>query len=151
MRQIQLTAMEAGGEAATPVNPPPPPAPAESPDKASGGSRALAFVGFLILAFCCAVMAVAAADIGDTPRCNDRAGIEAKARENPGQQIECFDGGSTKKALTVGLMWPGAAFAGLAALLALVFTFTGRNGRRLMLVVALAIALSGLGILIGSL
>jgi hypothetical protein len=113
--------------------------------------RALAFIGFLLLAFACAVMIVAAADIGDTPTCDDKAGLIEKARANPGEKIECFDGSSAKKSITLGLMYPGGVLAGIAALLALVFTFNGRNGRRLMMVVAAAIVLSGLGILIGSL
>jgi len=107
--------------------------------------RALALLGFLVLAFGAAVMAVAAADIGKTPTCADvRSGKELP------RDGKCFDGGSTKKSISVGLMWPGAAVGGLAALLALVFTVTGRNGRRLMMVIAAAIVLSGLGILIGS-
>ncbi len=48
-------------------------------------------------------------------------------------------------------MWPGGVLAGVAAVLALAFAVTGRNGRRVLIVVALAIVLSGLGLLIGSL
>jgi heme A synthase len=47
-------------------------------------------------------------------------------------------------------MWPGGVLAGLAALLALAFAVTGRNGRRVMWVAALAIVLSGLAFLIGA-
>ena len=147
MTELQMSMMEAGSEppAPPPADPPPPPPPPPS-DRASGGRRSLAFLGFVVLAFGCAVMAVAAADIGTTPTCADvQSGKAAVPSDN-----QCFDGGSTKKAVTVGMMWPGAVLAGIAALLALVFTVTGRNGRRVMLVTAAAIVVSGLGILIGS-
>ena len=40
-------------------------------DKAGGGWRALGVVLALALAFACAVMVIAMADIGDTPTCDD--------------------------------------------------------------------------------
>jgi hypothetical protein len=148
MTELQMSMMEAGSEppAPPPADPPPPPPPPPPPsDRASRGRRALAFLGFLVLAFGCAVVVVAAADIGKTPTCAD-----VNAHKADPYKGKCFDGGSTKKAVSVGLMWPGGVLAGVAALLALVFTVTGRNGRRVMLVTAAAIVVSGLGILIGS-
>lgn len=145
MREIQLTAMEAGTGAATPPPPPPPP-PGASSGKASGGLRALAAIGFLVIAFGTAVIAVAAADIGKTPTCAD---VQSGKAALPSDR-QCFDGGHTKRTATVALMWPGAALGAIAALLALAFAFTGRNGRRLLLVLAAAIVLSGLGVLVGS-
>jgi hypothetical protein len=120
--------------------------PAPPSDRASGGMRALGVVGFLILAFACAVLISAVVDIGDTPTCAD---VQSGKAALPSDRT-CFDGGSTKKAITEVLMWPGGILAGVAALLALVFAFTGRDGRRVLWVVALAIALAGLGLLIGS-
>ena len=134
--------------------PPPPPAGEVSPPpsgKASAGLRALGVLGFLILAFASAVLIAAIVDIGNTPTCGDTAALNAKALANPGEKIECFDGSSTKKTITQILVWPGGVLAGIAALLALAFTVTGRNGRLVFAVVALAIVLSGLGLLIGSL
>ena len=130
--------------------PPPPPAgamPAAPPsDKASGGLRALGVLGFLILAFASAVLIAAIVDIGNTPTCAD---VQSGKAALPSDH-QCFDGGSTKKAITEILVWPGGILAGVAAIMALAFAVTGRNGRRLLFVVALAIVLSGLGLLIGS-
>jgi hypothetical protein len=108
--------------------------------------RALAVVGFLVLAFACAVLISAIVDIGRTPTCAD-----VNAGNAQPYQGHCFDGGSAKKTITEVLVWPGGVLAGVAALLALAFAITGRNGRRLLWVVALAIVLAGLGLLIGSL
>jgi len=108
--------------------------------------RALGVVGFIVLAFACAVLIVAIVDIGKTPTCAD-----VNAHKAQPYQGQCFDGGSTKKVITEGLVWPGGVIAGLAALMSLMFTITGRNGRRLLAVIALAVVLSGLGLLIGSL
>jgi hypothetical protein len=99
-----------------------------------------------LLAFACAVMIAAVSDIGGTPTCAD---VQTGKASLPSDR-QCFDGGSTKKAITQVFMWPGGVLAGVAALLALAFAVTGRNGRRLLMVLALAIVLSGLGLLIGS-
>jgi hypothetical protein len=144
-------------ESGTPPPPPPPPAAEQQPyappsePKAGGGMRALAVVLALVLAFGAAVMIAAMVDINDTPRCDDRAALIAKARENPGQKIDCFDGGSAKKAVVLALGFLGGAIGAIAAIVALLFTITGRRGRLLLQLTALAIALSGLSILIGSL
>jgi hypothetical protein len=131
----------------------PPPAPpsgelpsAPASDRASGGLRALGVLGFLILAFACAVLISAIVDIGDTPTCAD---VQSGAAALPSDQ-QCFDGSSTQKVITEVLVWPGGVLAGVAAFLALAFAVTGRQGRRVLWVVALAIVLAGLGLLIGS-
>lgn len=113
--------------------------------------RALSVVLALVLAFAAAVMIVAMVDINDTPRCDDPAGIAAYHRDHPfDQTIDCFDGSQTKKVIVMGLGFAGGVVAAIAGLLALAFTFTGRNGRNVLAATALAIILSGLSILIGS-
>jgi hypothetical protein len=108
--------------------------------------RALAVLGALVLAFACAVMIAAVTDIGRTPTCAD---VQSGKASLPSDH-QCFDGGSTKKVITQVFMWPGGVLAGVAAILALAFAVTGRNGRWVLMAVALAIVLSGLGLLIGS-
>jgi hypothetical protein len=137
---------------ATPPPPPPPPPGAAPVDegKAGGGWRVLGVLLALALAFACAVMVIAMIDIGGTPRCDDPAGIEAEARENPGEEIECFDGSSAQKVITLVLGWPSGILAGIAALVALFFAATGRQGRLLLQLTAAAIVLGVLSIVIGS-
>ena len=114
--------------------------------------RALGVLLALVLAFGAAVMIVAMVDINNTPRCDDPAGIAAYHRSHPfDRSISCFDGGQGKKVVVMGLGFAGGAVAAIAALLALMFTVTGLNGRRVLQATALAIILSGLSILIGSL
>jgi hypothetical protein len=110
----------------------------------------LAVLLALALAFACAVMVIAMADIGGTPRCDDPAAIEAERQENPGEVIECFDGSSAQKAITLILGWPSGILAGIAALVALFFAATGRHGRLLLQLTGAAIVLGVLSILIGS-
>jgi hypothetical protein len=130
--------------AVAPPPPPPPAAPGE--EKASGGWRALGVVLALALAFACAVMVIAMADIGDTPTCDDvLAGKAALPSDN-----ECFDGSSTQKTISLILGWPSGILAGIAALFALYFAATGRRGRTLLQLVAVAIVLGALSIGIGS-
>jgi hypothetical protein len=148
--------MEASGNppppeepAATPATPPPPPPPppatAEVDDgKASGGWRALSVVLFLALAFACAVMIIAMADIADTP-------IQKDCHPPPtGDCTEYFDGSSAQKTITLVLGWPSGVLAGIAALVALYFAATGRRGRLLLQLTAAAIVLGAVSILIGS-
>jgi hypothetical protein len=128
------------------VAPPPPPPAASGEEKASGGWRALGVVLALALAFACAVMVIAMADIGDTPTCDDvLAGKAALPSDN-----ECFDGSSTQKTISLILGWPSGVLAGIAALFALYFAATGRRGRTLLQLVAVAIVLGALSIGIGS-
>jgi hypothetical protein len=128
------------------ATPPPPPPPAAPEDKASGGWRALGVILALALAFACAVMVIAMADIGDTPTCDDvLSGKAALPSDN-----ECFDGSSGQKTASLVLGWPSGVVAGIAALLALYFAANGRRGRTLLQLVGVAIVLGALSIGIGS-
>jgi hypothetical protein len=150
--------MEASGTPTPPPppageTPPPPPPPSPGPadeGKASGGWRALGVVLALALAFACAVMVIAMVGVGGDPRCDDQAAIESEALENPGEEIECFDGSSAQKAITLVLGWPSGILAGIAALVALYFAATGSRGRLMLQLTGAAIVLGVLSILIGS-
>jgi hypothetical protein len=137
------------GQPATPAPPPPPPPPAPDEDVASGGWRVLGVILALALAFACAVMIIAMLDIGDTPRCDDAAAVRAEILKE-GNDAECFDGSSAQKAVTLVLGWASAGLAGLATLFALYFAATGRRGRELLQVVAVAVVLGALSIGIGA-
>ncbi len=129
---------------------PPPPPPAAAPvDKgtAGGGWRALGVLLALALAFACAVMVIAMIDIGETPRCDDPAGIAEALAEG---ENECFDGSSAQKVATLVLGWPSGILAGIAALVALFFAATGRKARLMLQLTAAAIVLGVLSIVIGS-
>jgi hypothetical protein len=63
---------------------------------------------------------------------------------------ECFDGSSTQKTISLVLGWPSGVMAGIAALLALFFAATGRQGRLVLQLTGAAVVLGGLSILIGS-
>lgn len=147
--------MEASGTPTPPPEPrqtppPPPPTGGTGPadeGKAGGGWRALGVLLALVLAFASAVMIIAMADIGSTPRCDDPAALAEAIAEG---EDECFDGSSAQKAISLVLGWPSGILAGIAALLALYFVATGRNGRLLMQLTGAAVALGILSILIGS-
>jgi hypothetical protein len=146
--------MEAAGTPPPePAQPPPPPSPPSAPpgeEEPSGGWRALGVVLALALAFACAVMVVAMVDIGDTPRCDDPAALEEERVESGDLVIECFDGSQTQKVISLVLGWPAGILAGIAALVALFFAATGRQGQLLLRLTGTAIVLGGLSILIGS-
>jgi hypothetical protein len=133
--------------------PPPPPAGPADDERAGGGWRALAIVLMLALLFAGAVMAVAMIDIGDTRTCKI---VNTEAREAleqgtaPPTDTECFEGSSTQKTASLVLGWPSAAFAAIAALVALMFAVTGRHGRLLLQLTGAAIALGAISILVGS-
>lgn len=140
--------MEAGP---TPqAQPPPPPPPTETgtarEDRAGGGWRVLGFILALALAFACAVMVVAMIDIGSTPTCED---VLSGAEPLPSDD-ECFDGSSGQKVASLVLGWPSGVLAGIAALLALYFAFTGRSGRLLIGLTSAAVVLGAASILVGS-
>jgi membrane-associated PAP2 superfamily phosphatase len=144
--------MEASGTPTPPperpqATPPPPPPPPGDEEKAGGGWRALAVLLALALAFACAVMVIAMADIGSTPRCDDPGALAEALAEG---EDECFDGSSAQKTATLVLGWPSGVLAGIAALVALFFAFTGRSGRLLLQLTGAAIALGVLSIVIGS-
>ncbi|HLM30153.1 MAG TPA: hypothetical protein VK326_00655 [Solirubrobacterales bacterium] len=142
--------MEASGSPTPPAEgtttPPPPPPPPTTEERGGAGWRVLAVILALALAFACAVMVVAMVDIGDTPTCDDVLSGEAAVPSDG----ECFDGSSTQKTITLILGWPSAVLAGIAALVALFFTFTGRQGRLVLQLTGAAIVLGALSILIGS-
>jgi hypothetical protein len=134
-------------QASTATPPPPPPPPAATDDeKAGGGWRALAVILALALLFATAVMAIAMADIGGTPTCE--AAIEDPSLLDADR--ECFDGSSAQKTATLVLGWPSAVLAGIAALVAFYFVFTGRAGVLLLTLTGGAIALGAISILVGS-
>jgi hypothetical protein len=146
--------MEAAGtpppEPAQQASPPPPPSVPPDTEKATGGWRALGVVLALALAFACAVMVIAMIDIGDTPRCDDPAALEEERAESGDLVIECFEGSQTQKVISLALGWPSGVLAGIAALVALFFAATGRQGQLLLRLTGTAIVLGGLSILIGS-
>ena len=133
-------------QASTATPPPPPPPTITDEDKAGGGWRALAVILALALLFATAVMAIAMADIGDTPTCE--AAIEDPTLLDADR--ECFDGSSAQKTATLVLGWPSALLAGVAALVAFYFVFTGRAGFLLLTLTGGAIALGVISILVGS-
>jgi hypothetical protein len=118
--------------------------------RAGGGWRVLGVILALALAFAAAVMIVAMVDIGDTPRCDDEAAIAAERQATGEEVIECFEGSSTQKTISLVLGWPSGVLAGLAGLLALYFAATGRRGTLLLRLTGVAIALGALSIVIGS-
>ena len=127
-------------------SPPPPPPTTERDEKAGGGWRALAVILALALAFACAVMVIAMADIGSTPPCESILAGEEQVPDDG----ECFDGSSAQKTASLVLGWPSGVLAGIAALVALFFAGTGRNGRLLLQLTGAAILLGGASILVGS-
>jgi hypothetical protein len=137
-----------GDPPATAATPPPPPPTTDrvDDDKASGGWRFLGVILALALAFACAVMIVAMSDIGSTPTCKD---VLSGAAQLPSDN-ECFDGSSAQKTISVILGWPSGVLAGVAALLALMFVFTGRRGGLLLRLTGVAVVLGALSIGIGS-
>ena len=135
--------------AARPATPPPPPPTTADPaddGKAGGGWRALSVILFLALAFACAVMVIAMADIADTPIEKDCIADNARGEIC----TEYFDGSSAQKTVTLVLGFPAGVLAGIAALMALYFAATGRRGRLLLQLTGAAIALGAASILIGS-
>jgi hypothetical protein len=143
--------MESGTPPPEPTRPPPPPPDAAADtETVSGGWRLLGVVLALALAFACAVLVIAMLDIGDTPRCDDPAALEEERAETGDLVIECFEGSQAQKVISLVLGWPSGILAGIAALVALFFAATGRNGQLLLRLTGTAIVLGGLSILIGS-
>jgi hypothetical protein len=137
--------MEAAGTQPPPPSPPPESTAVEE-ERAGGGWRALGVVLALALLFASAVMAIAMADIGETPTCEaalaDPSLLDADR--------ECFDGSSGQKTVTVVLGWASAGLAGIAALLAFYFVGSGRAGRFLMQLTGVAVAFGAVSIVVGS-
>jgi hypothetical protein len=109
----------------------------------------LAVLAGLLLAFACAVMAAVMIDIGDSPRCDDRAELREELAES-GPDAECFEGSQAQKTISLILGWPSAVGGGLAFVLSIAFAITGRRGRPVALVAVAAMALGALSIVIGS-
>jgi hypothetical protein len=100
----------------------------------------------VVMAFGAIVMAITMADLNGTPTC---AAVRSGAAGVPSDR-KCFDGSAARKSAVFGLGIAGAAAAALACL-AGVGLAAGRPWRRpLLAAVALALALSGLSILIGA-
>ncbi len=64
--------------------------------------------------------------------------------------LECFDGSSTQKTISLILGWPSGILAGIAALAALFFAITGRDGRLVLQLTAAAVVLGAASLIIGS-
>ncbi len=162
--------MEASGTPTPPADPPqaspPPPRPPAAPaadDSASGGWRALGVILAIALAFACAVMVIAMVEVGDNPACQDLADDPAELAAFLAGEQECIGeltvtangavlesgGSSAQKTATLIFGWPSAVLAGLAALMALFFAATGRQGRLLLQLTGAAIALGAISIVIG--
>ena len=129
--------------------PRPPSGTSHAPREASAGRRVLAVLLAIILAFAAAVMIAVMVDVGDRPRCDDTAAIQRLSQTHQGL-VKCFDVTTAQRTVTLVLGWVGGVLAGIAALLALAFAVTGARGGLVLLLTALAVALSGLSILIGS-
>jgi hypothetical protein len=115
--------------------PPPPPVPGDAP-KASGGMRALAVLGALVLAFAAAVIITVMVDLGKGPLCGEPHDITET----------CWDVSSGGRVVSLIFGWPGAILGVVAALAALAFALTGRNGRRVWVLTGAAVVLCGLSI-----
>jgi hypothetical protein len=115
-----------------------------------GGSPLLGLVLALALAFAAVVMVLQMADLGDSPRCDDPAGIEAERAETGDPEIECFDGSQAQKTISLVLGWPSGALAAIAAAFALYFAATGRQGQLLLRITGAAVVLGAASIVVGS-
>lgn len=126
--------MEASGTTppAEPAQPPPPATTSDANEKPSAGWRLLAVLLALALAFAAAVMIILPLNPDDTPRCEQ---ITAG---------ECFDMTKTQQTIQNVLAWPAGIIGAAAALLALYFAATGRQGPLLMRLTGVALVL-GIG------
>jgi hypothetical protein len=103
----------------------------------------------LALAFAALVMIVFAADTGGAPLCTDRAGVAQEIAEE-GPDAECWDGSETQKTISVAAAWPAGILGGLAALTALFFAITGRQGRLMLQLTGAAVLFGLVSILAGN-
>src|SRR3954454_25374869 len=78
-----------------------------APQKAGAGLRVLGVLGFLVLAFGAAVIALTMGDLGQRPLCDTVPGGAAAPIE------DCWDVSSGGSVVALILGWPGAVFAGL--------------------------------------
>jgi hypothetical protein len=115
----------------------------EAPGESGMGWRIGAVILGLLAAIWGAVLISVLLDLGDRPTC-DEAAREVLAITNPEREIDCFDGSSTAKTLTLILGWPTAiAFIALLPL-GIYFAATGHRGRLLLALLGIAV---GLGVL----
>ena len=80
---------------------------------------------FILLLVGCFIMIAAATDIAGTTLCSDVTAQFVQQHPNG----SCFDRSQIQKVLSVGFGYASGAVGAIAALLALVFTITGRRGR----------------------
>lgn len=123
--------------AGTPPPPPPPAARAADDGKASPLWRVLAVVLALVLAFGAAVMIVLALNPDDTPRC---------------EQVlvgECYDITETQQLVQNIFAIPAGVIGAVAALLALYFAATGRQGKLLVRLTVAAVVLALGAVIVG--
>lgn len=113
--------------------------------KASGGMRALAAVGVLVLLFATAVFAIVFAQIGGTDTCDSVRTGDGTLNDDG----ECYDGSSTTKAIALIFGWPGTIALGVATVLSLMFAIRGRGGRPLLYALGAGIVLVGISLIIG--
>ncbi len=114
-------------------------------DRGRGPWRALSALLFLLLLVGSLIVIVAMIDIAGTPTCHDvRAALAAPS------DGECYDGSSLQKTLSVIIGFGGGATGAIAMVSALAYTITGRRGRFVLVLTGLAIVLSGISIVVGS-
>jgi hypothetical protein len=109
-------------------------------------TRLLGLALALVMVFAAIVMAITMADLDGTPTC---AAVRSGAATVPSDR-QCFEGSAGRKSVVFGFGIAGTVSAAAAAIIATAFALDGRRGRPLAVVVALALALSGLSILIGA-
>jgi hypothetical protein len=98
----------------------------------------------LVAAIVGAILIAVMLDVGEDPTC-DEAAREVLSITNPEREIECFDGSSTAKTLTL-ILGLGSAIAFIALLpLGIYYAAAGRGRGLLLLVLGAAI---GLGLLL---
>ncbi len=120
----------------------PKPAAASSGDRAGGPARVGAGLLALLLAFGAAVMIIVAIEASDLNVCSDTAALEREQAATGAFIVECYDGSTTEKTLTVILGGLSGIFAAVGTVLAFLFTIRGRGGRPLVITAAAAVLLA---------
>ena len=120
----------------------PGPAPASSGDRAGGPARVGAGLLSLFLAFGAAVMIIVAIEAADLNVCSDTAALEREQATTGAFIVECYDGSTTEKSMTVVLGWLSGIIAALGTVLAFLFTIRGRGGRPVVITAAAAVLLA---------
>jgi hypothetical protein len=120
------------------------------PRRASDERRVLAALLAILLAIGAAVVLIAMVHVGHWPRCGDTVAVRRAASAHHAR-VKCLDLSATRRSVTLGLGWAGGVTGVLAALIAIGFAVTGRRGRLLLAITALALILSGACFLVGAL